>query len=355
MRVEEEGLNPADAQDAVLSENLFGLELDPRCTQIAAFNVALAAWKAGGYRTLPELNIGCSGIRVAGSRDSWLELAGDDPRLRDGLERLHDVFKDADTLGSLIDPKRTIADDGLLAVEWDEIEPLLTKALTREKTSDPAAAVFGNTAKAVAKAADLLSREYTLISTNPPFRTEGDLEGWFIDHLSSLFGAASTNLATVFLVRCLALARGPESGAVSLVLPQHWLYQWDYTALREELLFQVPIQLVAKLGTGAFETISGEVVNVGLFVLGSPGTATDGRIRGIDCEAAKSAHLKAAGLKTNSVKAVVQGSQVRNPDSRIILADLAGHPLLETYAACRQGIKTGDDPRYRRSFWELPF
>ena len=34
-----------DACDAVLRENLFGLELDPRCTQIAAFALALAAWK----------------------------------------------------------------------------------------------------------------------------------------------------------------------------------------------------------------------------------------------------------------------------------------------------------------------
>jgi len=39
-------------------------ELDARCTQIAAFNLALAAWKsteAGGYRTLPSMHIACSG------------------------------------------------------------------------------------------------------------------------------------------------------------------------------------------------------------------------------------------------------------------------------------------------------
>ena len=36
------------AQDAVLRDNLFGLELDPRCMQIAMFAVALEAWKAGG-------------------------------------------------------------------------------------------------------------------------------------------------------------------------------------------------------------------------------------------------------------------------------------------------------------------
>ena len=42
-------------------DNLFGLELDPRCTQIAAFALALAAWtyrgedgEPLGYRPLPR-------------------------------------------------------------------------------------------------------------------------------------------------------------------------------------------------------------------------------------------------------------------------------------------------------------
>ena len=43
MRMEEEGLNEAGAADAVLRDNLFGLEIDPRCVQIAAFALALAA------------------------------------------------------------------------------------------------------------------------------------------------------------------------------------------------------------------------------------------------------------------------------------------------------------------------
>ena len=57
----------ADAVDAVLRDNLHGLELDPRCTQIAAFNVAMAAWKmTGGYRPLPPMNIACTGIGPLG-------------------------------------------------------------------------------------------------------------------------------------------------------------------------------------------------------------------------------------------------------------------------------------------------
>ncbi len=43
MRMEEEGLSVAEAGDAVIRDNVHGLEIDPRCTQIAAFNLALAA------------------------------------------------------------------------------------------------------------------------------------------------------------------------------------------------------------------------------------------------------------------------------------------------------------------------
>ena len=52
MRAEEEGLAPVAAQDAVLRDNLFGLELDPRCVQIAMFAVALAGLEGrGGWRS----------------------------------------------------------------------------------------------------------------------------------------------------------------------------------------------------------------------------------------------------------------------------------------------------------------
>ena len=77
MRMEEDGLSVAAAGDAVIRDNLFGLEIDPRCTQIAAFNLALTAWKSGGYRGLPLPNIACSGIPVQGQLDeSWSPRLG---------------------------------------------------------------------------------------------------------------------------------------------------------------------------------------------------------------------------------------------------------------------------------------
>ena len=79
MRMAEEGLSREEAILAVLRDNLFGLELDPRCTQIAMFALALEAWKAGGYRKLPLPNVACCGIPARAPLSDWLALAGGDP------------------------------------------------------------------------------------------------------------------------------------------------------------------------------------------------------------------------------------------------------------------------------------
>lgn len=174
MLMEEEGLDEAGAADAVLRDNLFGLELDPRCTQIAAFALALAAWKAGGYRELPLPNLACSGIGVGGRVEEWTRLAGDDVRLKTTLERLYYLFRDAPTLGSLINLADVPMNARLFCADYAEVEPLLRKALAKERTQgDPTAEVFGAAAEGVARAARLLAGTYTLVATNVPYLERG--------------------------------------------------------------------------------------------------------------------------------------------------------------------------------------
>jgi hypothetical protein len=78
MRMELEGLSARNAVDAVLRENLSGLEIDQRCVELAAFALALTAWRypdAGGYRPLPELQLACSGLPISVAKDEWKALA----------------------------------------------------------------------------------------------------------------------------------------------------------------------------------------------------------------------------------------------------------------------------------------
>ena len=125
LRIEEDGLSLDRAIAAVISDNLFGLEIDARCTQIAAFNLAFAAWKLAGKPIgLPPLNIACSGSAVGAPKNEWLELAGDDPRLRLAMERLYDLFETAPQLGSLIDPTSIEAD--VLQADFIGVQPLIS-------------------------------------------------------------------------------------------------------------------------------------------------------------------------------------------------------------------------------------
>ncbi|MEX0699568.1 MAG: DNA methyltransferase [Acidimicrobiia bacterium] len=359
MRAEEEHLSPVEAQDAVLRDNLFGLELDPRCVQIAMMAVALQAWKeGGGWRDLPTPNVACSGIPVKAPVDEWKALADGDERVQNALVRLHLLFREADTLGSLINPKRTteITDptgrqQSFDDVEWDEIAPLLEKAAVRE-TGDPATSVLGAGAASIARAADYLSRRYTLVTTNVPYLKRGAQVEQLAAFSEGLSPAASWNLATTMLERVhLLLSLGGEAACV---LPQSWLLLRSYADYRRLVLAERTVDFLAQLGTGAFETISGEVVNVVLLGISASRPDAVAGFAVVDASAASSPKSKSALLRTGHVSHVPQAGQLASPDARISGSDFSLSELLEDHVDSFKGTSTGDDPRFKRAFWEMP-
>lgn len=355
MRAEEEHLTPADAQDAVLRDNLFGLEIDPRCTQIAAFNLVLAAWKAGGYRSLPVPHVACSGIAVKAPLEEWTALAGGDSRLDAALERLHVMFRDADTLGSLIDPRHAAEMDDaqgrrrLDSVEWAAVAPLLTRA-TGKEAADPAAAVLGSDAAAIVRAAEYLSRKYTLITTNPPFLTTGRMNDLLRQYCADRFRDAKHELGTVMLDRSLDLLGHRHTSAI--VVPQSWLYLSRYEPFRRRLLTTTGWNALAKLGPRAFESISGEVVNVALIVV-SADQPSDG-VASWDATQEPSSHDKTIFLQTAETVSFAQRQQLRHPDARVVPEGVQSGQLLAAKAKSRYGLRSGDAPCLIRKFWEGP-
>ena len=351
MRMEEEGLDQAEAAVAVLRDNLFGLEVDPRCVQIAVFALALAAWKVTGYRDLPLPNIACSGIPVRGQIEGWTKLAGNDSDMDLTLRRLHGLFVNAPDLGSLIDPSAVPVRDRMFAPEFARVAPLLENALNREKTDDPVAAVFGNAALGVARSAELLARQYTLVATNVPYLQRGKQGRELKSFVERHYPKAKADLATAFVERCRSFCM--PGGAYALVTPQNWLFLKSYEKLRQTLLQDQRWHFVARLGSSAFQTISGAVVNVALLVLVSGQPSSRSTLGGIDVSESKAPQAKAAALSTSALHFTSQAAQLENPGSTITLIDLGDFPRLERLATSYQGIKTGDDERFKRRFWEV--
>ena len=356
MRAEEESLAPVAAQDAVLRDNLFGLELDPRCVQIAMFAIALQAWKAGGgWRKLPVPNIACSGIPVKATVGEWTSLASGDHKLESALTRLHVLFRDAETLGSLIDPRST-ADLRRLGqatfedIDWNALRPALEAAARRE-TADPAASVLGHDAVGLLRAATLLSGSYSLVTTNPPFLGRAKQGNVLMAFCERHYPASRNDLGVVFLERVLNLCGA--GGVSAVVSPQSWLQLKRYRTLRERLLTEVTLLLGAWLGPRAFEAISGEVVTASLFITAAEPPGQDHSMVTTDVQQLRSPREKRDGICSSQLAHVSQGSQAANPDSRILPAAIAAGSIGDV-ADTHQGIKTSDNPRFVRFTWELP-
>ncbi|SRR6266487_433402 len=353
MRMEEEGLSEAAAANAVLEFNLFGLELDERCTQIAAFALAFAAWKAGGYRQLPIPNIACSGIAVTGQLDTWTRLAGDDEKLCRTLVHHYNLFRDAPDLGSLINPNDVPVEFRLFYSDYDEVEPHLKRVLESErKKDDPTAAVFGAAAEGVAKAAKLLVRNYTLVATNVPYLTSGKQNEVLKNFCSVHHPDTRAELATAFLERCRAFTA--PGCSYSIVTPQNWFFLTSYKKMRDHVLHEQVWNHFSSLGNGAFETITGENVKVVLIILTNQLPSWKEVITYINVFSFKTSHEKAFMLIEAPLLFTEQKTQLQNPDARISLGEIKESTLLEKYAVAYLGLHVGDWGRYRRYFWEIP-
>lgn len=348
LRVAELGMGGTEAVAAVISENLFGLEIDPRCTQIAAFNLALAAWRRVGYCVLPPMNLACSGLAPNVKKAEWIKLAGDDDQLQRGMARLHALFSDAPVLGSLVNPRSAGAD--LVEAEFQKLQPLLEMALARESQDDDAHEI-AVTAHGISKAAKILASNFTLVATNVPYLGRGKQDDTLSGYCKKEHPEAKADLATCFIERCFLL--GSAGGTSALVTPQNWLFLSPYKHLRKRALAGQKWEFLARLGAGAFETISGEVVNVALLAFTNTPPTKAHSLFGIDTSTAKSAVEKAAGLISKDVSALSQKAQASNPDCIITLSEGSGLPLLGAFADSYAGVCTGDYPRFGRCFWEV--
>jgi len=249
LRMAEEKLDEAAAVAAVIRDDLFGLEIDPRCTQIGAFNLAMAAWRRVGHRSLPAMNLACSGLAPNTREADWLAIAGDNEKLQSGMERLYRLFKDAPVLGSLIDPRAGEGD--LLVAAFHELRPLLEKALAQE-TKDDTAHEMAVTARGLAKAAEILAGQFTLVATNVPYLGRGKQDDLLRDYCESVHPKAKTDLATCFVERSLEFCQ--PGGSITLVTPQNWWFLSSYADYRWLVLEQQTFHLLATLGEEAWQS-----------------------------------------------------------------------------------------------------
>lgn len=375
MRMAAEGLSAMDAVDAVLADNLHGLELDARCVEIAVFALALAAWRfpdengdpLGVRADMPAPQVACCGLKVAAKPEDWMTLVPDDAPnaayLRQELRLLHASFAQAPLLGSLLDPARSLKND-LATSSFDTLRDLLGRALATERP----ATLWGQaselqddswdlalTAQGLLEAARLLDGRYHLVVTNVPYLARGKQHEVLKDYCGTHYPEAKNDLANVFLERCLELSRDHGVGVVQIVMPQNWLFLTSFRKQREAMLKSARWNLLARLGEGGFDSPQAAGAFIILLTQTNEPVVEGFQLRGLDASAPKGSQEKAALLRAANVLGVKQTGQLLNEQSRVVLEEgnATSSEMLSVYATCHNGIQTGDYSRFGRAYWEV--
>lgn len=347
LRMAEEKLDEQAAVEAVIRDNLFGLELDPRCTQIGAFNLALAAWRRVGHCTLPAMHLACSGLAPNTREADWVALAGDNGAARNGMARLYGLFKNAPVLGSLINPR--VGRDELLEAAFHELQPLLEKALAQE-TKDDTAHEMAVTARGLAKAAEILAAQFTLVATNVPYLGRGKQDEILAAYCERAYPDAAADLATCFVRRSLDFC-GPK-GTTTLVTPQNWLFLQTYARMRTSLLSSICFNTVGRLGPKAFQTPMWDF-NVMLISLTKQSPDKNHKFCGFEASNAKNPDGKSEALHLTAPACPNQLDQLTNPGVAVTFELIGNQPLLSAIADVNYGSKPGQTTRVTLCFWEV--
>jgi len=253
---EEEGVDPAEIPEKILTHNLYGIEIDERAGELAAFALTMKARakQRRFFRKPVQPNI-CVLENIhfdEAEINEYMDFVGQDIFTL-GLKATLSQFEEADNFGSLIRPEMTDVEGTLYILEAKDAAGHLFLSLTHQKVLQ------------ALRQADYLSPKYHVVIANPPYMSgkgmNGRLGAWAKDNYPN----SKSDLFAMFIERNLELS--VKQGAVGMITMQSWMFLSSYEKLRDSILDKYTILSMAHLGARAFDSIGGEVVSTTAFVL----------------------------------------------------------------------------------------
>jgi len=354
---QERGYRAKDIPRLILGKNLYGLEIDDRAAQLAAFALMMKA--RADDRRIFESSVQLHVLAIQESKDldaKEITEALNDEQVRGtafaqaDIALLVSLFEDAKTVGSLVQIPAGLTEK--LPALGQRVDELLTHGSILNR---PAAV----SVKPLVEQAVLLAGRYDSVVANPPYmgRRNG-MNSALKSFAEQSYPASKTDLFALFIDRGFLFAR--PSGRNAMVTMHSWMFLPTLEELRERVVKTKTIESMAHLGARAFGSISGEVVQVVAFVCGNE-AHSEYRPTFLRLVDGNEEYKQAALLRRENQFVVQQSEFAAIPGSPIAYwassetreAFQRGRPL-EEVAPVRQGMATGDNDRFLRYWFEVP-
>jgi type II restriction/modification system DNA methylase subunit YeeA len=347
----ERGYRQRDVAQLILEKNLFGLDIDGRAAQLTGF--ALMMKGRADDRRLFDRGVNLNVMALVDSAGFDADRLAQGVKLAEyglqpsDLKVLKALFEHATTFGSLIQVREGLA-KRLPAMKQ------LSEATSQDLFVSEALKRLGP----LVQQAELLSSQYDAVVANPPYMGSGGMNGPLKKFAKHNYPESKSDLFACFIERGCMLAK--DAGNNAMITMHSWMFLSSFEKMRERILREKTIRIMAHLGARAFGSISGEVVQTTAFVLGNR------PLQGFK----PVFHGLLDGGENEKRAALVDGQNRSDATAQDEFKNIPGSPLaywasprligafarfapLSDFVDTRIGLITGDNERYIRNWSEV--
>lgn len=349
------GYSERDAAGEIVRNNLYGLDIDERCSQLAYFAVMMKARSYDRRFLTRGIEPHVMPIQESNTLGAFTQKAfmPDEKQNQIG-EYLFDLFRDAKEIGSL---KTARAED------YDSFLHYLDQC-AENAPMDMAFSVWNTEKKPfvqhLAQQAQIMAKKYAVVCTNPPYLNK--LGGKLKEYITTEYKPYSSDLFSVFMYHNFFFCK--EEGYSAFMTPNVWMFIKSYENLRKYILDEKAITTLVQMAKGAF--FKEATVDICAFVLCNQQNRKNGlyfRLEDFkgDMEVQKEKVLQAVAYpncgyfyeadQANFSK--IPGSPVAYWVSEAVYNAYQNYPSLGSIAAPRKGNSTSDNNRFLRLWHEV--
>ena len=261
---ENAGWSQRDAAQSIIQNNIYGLDIDDRASQLSYFAVLMKA-RQYDRRILTRgiepnvyavqesngINRGQLKYFGAGLTDAEKNAAVSQ------MEGLLNTLNDAKEYGSLLNVED---------YDWELLEKFVENTDTESQISFDTYGLdeTAEQLKQLIKIGKVMAQKYEIVATNPPYAGTSNLSAKVNNFVKKNYPDSKADLFAVFIERCGEMLK--KNGYQAMITQHSWMFLTSFEKLRMKLQQKTIINM-AHLGARAFEEIGGEVVQTTSFII----------------------------------------------------------------------------------------
>ena len=336
------GYTTREAVASIVENNIYGLDIDDRATQLAYFAVMMKARQYDRRFFSRGIQPHVYAIVESNHVDEFAVdyFCNGDAKLTTAMDTIIKELHDAKEYGSILTV--TPQDWSTLYDRFAEItEDINMSRETALRELLP-----------LVQVAEALAQKYDVVVTNPPYMGSSGMSIKLSDYVKSDYPDSKSDLFAVFIERCGQMTK--KNGCQAMITQHAWMFLASYENIRKKISKKAIINM-AHLGARAFE----EIVQTTSFVIGN--TFLNNYL-GTYCR------LVDPTTQTGKEELFIKGKE-RYISNQLRFQKIPGEPIAywisEQFANCYDNellekvafsdgqILTGNNDKYLKLLWEV--